>query len=67
MGKESKKVERARLLLKSAGDPVLYRGVRWYYFRTMSPWVKRAVVELEKAGKLKRWSDKTKNVVQILD
>lgn len=67
MGKPTKKqLEQAQTLIRNWGEPVLYRGERWYYLRTTTPWVRRAVSLLESAGRLKRWSEKTPNVVAFL-
>ena len=68
MGKPTKKrLEQARTLIENYGEPVLYRGVRWYYLRKMTPWVKRALADLTAARKIGRWSRQTPNVVRFLD
>jgi len=61
------KIRRAQTLIENEGDPVTYRGVRWFYLRTMTEGLRRSVKVLEAAGKLKRWSEKTPSVVQILE
>ena len=66
MGKESQ-LRRARTLVENEGDPVVYRGVRWLYIRRMEGAVKRAVRLLEAAGELKRWSEKTRDVIRFVE
>ena len=66
MGKDIQ-LERARTLILNEGDPVVYRGVKWYYLRRMKGAVLRGVELLEKKKQLVRWSEKTPSVVRFLD
>jgi hypothetical protein len=58
---------RARRLIENVGDPVVYRNVKWYYLRSMTEAVKRAVKLLEEARELKRWSEKTRDVIRFIE
>jgi hypothetical protein len=58
---------RARTLIENEGDPVVYRGEKWWYLRQMVGAVKRAVDLLEKDKLIVRWSKKTKDVVRFVE
>ena len=60
-------LRRARTLIENEGDPVVYKGVRWYYLRGMKGAVKRAAELLEKNKLLVRWSEKSRDVVRFVE
>ncbi len=58
-------IRRAKCLIENVGDPVTYRGIKWFYLRKPDATIGRAVKMLEDVGLLKRWSKKTPNVVRF--
>ena len=59
-------LEQAQEVVEWEGDPVVYHGEKWYWFRKWTPSRKRAAEMLEDAGKLVRWSEKTTELVRLV-
>ena len=64
MGIENQ-LNRARALIENEGDPVTYHGVHWFYLRKKTTAVKRALVILEEAGMVERWSSVSPDLVRL--
>lgn len=59
-------IDNAISYIQTIGDPVTYRGKRWYLIRRENSFTTAALIALHDAELLERWSSKTPNLVRII-